>query len=260
MNLTPEWVTAIATIILVFSTIIYVFFTYKLTKETVKLREVETSPFMSLHIDGSSWVLRLIIKNIGKAPAYNISFNIDKKFESYFSCGCSLKDKISYFAPNQEIFFSLGKFSDLEKIEEKSIPIKVVYYSKDNNKFEESFSLEWKHLSGTLTDTNRLDKIKKAIDETTKELKETNKILKVKEYIITNKLKILEFNKKDNSIEFVFSNGYVDNISLSRIQKLKMKSIDKIYLDGGDLYDYTTNTIFLAEEIYFRLQKMRRIK
>ena len=32
MSLTPEWLTAIATVILVFATTIYVFFTYKLTE------------------------------------------------------------------------------------------------------------------------------------------------------------------------------------------------------------------------------------
>jgi hypothetical protein len=178
MTLTPEWVTAIATIILVFSTIIYVFFTYKLTKETVKLREVETSPFMSLHIDGSSWVLKLIIKNIGKAPAYNIHFDIDKKYESYFSCGCSLKDEISYFAPNQEIYFSLGQFSDLEKIEGKSIPIKVIYYSKNSNKFEDNFSLEWRHLSGTVTNTNPFEGMKDGINNIDKAIKELNTMVK----------------------------------------------------------------------------------
>ena len=42
-TMTPDWVTAIATIILVLATCIYVYFSYKLTKETIKLREVETS-------------------------------------------------------------------------------------------------------------------------------------------------------------------------------------------------------------------------
>lgn len=47
-GMTPDWVTAIATIILVAATCIYVYFSYKLTKETIKLREVETSPFISI--------------------------------------------------------------------------------------------------------------------------------------------------------------------------------------------------------------------
>jgi len=177
MSLTPEWITAISTIVLVFSTMIYVFFTYKLTKETVKLRELETSPFISLHIDGSSWLLKLIVKNIGKAPAYNIHFDIDKKFESYFSCGCSLNSKISYFAPTQEIFFSLGQYSDLEKIEEKSIPIKVTYYSKDNRKFEDNFSLEWQYLSGTVTNTNSIEGIKDGIKDINKSFEKLNKLI-----------------------------------------------------------------------------------
>ena len=47
MALTPEWITAIFTIILVVATIVYVFFSFRLTQETVKLREIETSPFVS---------------------------------------------------------------------------------------------------------------------------------------------------------------------------------------------------------------------
>ena len=51
--ITPDWVTAIATIILVLATCIYVYFSYKLTKETIKLREVETSPFISIIFEGN---------------------------------------------------------------------------------------------------------------------------------------------------------------------------------------------------------------
>lgn len=47
-TMTPDWVTAIATIILVLATCIYVYFSYKLTKETIKLREVEILPFISI--------------------------------------------------------------------------------------------------------------------------------------------------------------------------------------------------------------------
>ena len=37
-NMTPDWVTAIATIILVLATCIYVYFSYKLTKETLDFK------------------------------------------------------------------------------------------------------------------------------------------------------------------------------------------------------------------------------
>jgi len=50
MVFTPDWLTAFATVILVIATLVYVYFTYKLTKETTKLREVETTPLMSMFI------------------------------------------------------------------------------------------------------------------------------------------------------------------------------------------------------------------
>lgn len=76
-----------SSLILVIATIIYVVFTYKLSKETTKLREVETSPFISLNLEPfhNSPTLKLVVKNIGKAPAYNIGFSIDKEYKEFFS-------------------------------------------------------------------------------------------------------------------------------------------------------------------------------
>ena len=63
-----------SSLILTFATIIYVGFTIVLARETRKLREVETTPFISLHFEAfyASQELKLIIKNIGKAPAYDL--------------------------------------------------------------------------------------------------------------------------------------------------------------------------------------------
>jgi hypothetical protein len=98
INLTPEWVTAVATIILVLTTIIYVYFAGKLTQETVKLREVETTPFISISFDISYQMVshsKLIIKNIGKAPAYSISFQVDDKYIS-LEMNTEVKKSIRY--------------------------------------------------------------------------------------------------------------------------------------------------------------------
>ena len=67
-----NWVTAGATVFLVIVTIIYVYFSYKLTQETIRLRKVETSPFISIIFDisfDSTSCSKITIKNIGKAPA-----------------------------------------------------------------------------------------------------------------------------------------------------------------------------------------------
>jgi len=83
-------------LILTLATIVYVGFTIVLAKETRKLREVETSPFISLHFEAfyNGGKLKLIIKNIGKAPAYNITFSLEEKFAKYFNSDFTIKQKI----------------------------------------------------------------------------------------------------------------------------------------------------------------------
>lgn len=121
----PDWVTAIATVVLVAATLVYVYFSSKLTKETVKLREVETTPFISLHFEAfyASRELKLIIKNIGKAPAYNITFSLEEKFEKYFKY--NFKNKIAYFAPNQQFVVVADYFNKFEESKEPNIPIRL---------------------------------------------------------------------------------------------------------------------------------------
>ncbi len=253
---TPEWVTAFATIILVATTIIYVFFAGKLTQETVKLREVETTPFISMYIK-PGLMLNLIIENIGKAPAYDIEFVMDEKHQSCFRCGCDFKHKISYFSPNQQLVIHMDQYSSLEKLDFDSIPIKVKYSSKDGQLFEEVFTIEWKYLSGTALDTNNLVEIKKAIKEAAKEITELHKTIKDKEYFVTNKLKILEFVKTDTDISFVFSNGFIIKVPINEFnEKIGINSIEQVRANKGDLFDYSTRLTYTAEEIYDKVQNI----
>ncbi len=168
-----------SSLILMFATLVYVYFTYKLTKETTKLREVETTPFMSIYIKVDS-KLSLIVENIGKAPAYDIEFKMDKKYISCFPCGCDFKHKISYFSPNQQLPICMDQYFNLEKLDFDSIPIEVKYSSKDGQLFEEVFTIEWKYLSGSALETDNLVEIKKAIEETAEEIKELHKTIKDK--------------------------------------------------------------------------------
>jgi len=253
---TPEWVTAFATTILVATTIVYVFFAGKLTQETVKLREVETTPFISMYIK-PGLMLNLIIENIGKAPAYDIEFVMDEKYQSCFQCGCDFKHKISYFSPNQQLIIYMDQYSNLEKLDFDSIPIKIKYSSKDGQLFEEIFTIEWKYLSGSALNSDNLEEIKKAIKETAKEIKELHKTIKDKEYFVTNKLKILEFVKTDTDISFVFSNGFIIKIPINEFtETIDINSIEQVHANKGDLLDYSTRLTYTAEEIYNKIQSI----
>lgn len=178
LSFTPDWVTAVATIILVLATCIYVYFSYKLTKETIKLREVETSPFISIIFDISFQAVshsKIIIKNIGKAPAYNITFKIDKKYLSHFN-GYTFENNIEYFAPDQEFYILANGFNNLKEAGFESIPITVNYKSNDDRTFNEIFNLRWQPFQ--YYEKNTLEDIKKSFDNLNKEVKELNKTLK----------------------------------------------------------------------------------
>ncbi len=168
-----------SSLILMFATLIYVYFTYRLTRETTKLRELETTPLMSAYIQ-SSTPLKIIIKNIGKAPAYNIKFSIAEKYKPLFACGCSLDHEMSYFSADQELIFPIKSYDDVDQTDFENIPLEVQYCSKDTRSFSDKFSLEWRYLSGTKVDEDNLATINSSIKDLAKELKSISETIKEK--------------------------------------------------------------------------------
>ena len=256
--ITPDWVTAIATIILVFATCIYVYFSYKLTKETIKLREVETSPFISIIFDISFQAVshsKIIIKNIGKAPAYNIIFKVDEKYLPHFN-GYTFENTIQYFAPEQEFYILADGFNNLKEAGFESIPITVNYKSKDDRNFSELFNLKWQHFQYFGKDT--LQDIKKSFDDLNKEIKELNKTVKNKKYFVSNKLSVLEIEKKDDYVQFIFSNGEVCRVERTSIADIGFKDIENVHVDDGDLQDFSTRIKFTAEEVFNNIRRLSK--
>jgi len=253
IKITPEWLSAISTVILVLATIIYVFFTYKLTKETTKLREVETTPFISIYFDTTFPAVnrsKIIIKNIGKAPAYNISFDINEKYIELFN-GYTFTNTISYFAPNQEFHILVDGFNIMSEKGYENISITVNYQSQDNRKISDLFNLEWGYIA--CYEKDNIADIGQALEDIKKEINTVNKTIKDKEYYITTKLKILKLEKTDMYLKFVFSNGYLGKICNDEISKLGISKIEEIYIDNGNLLDYSFDMKFTAEEIYYKL-------
>lgn len=254
--ITPDWVTAIATIILVVATCIYVYFSYKLSRETIKLREVETSPFISIIFDTSFKSVshsKVLIKNIGKAPAYNITFKVDEKYLPHFN-GYTFENKIEYFAPDQEFFILADGFNNLKEAGFDSIPITVNYKSKDNRNFIELFNLKWQHFHYFENDI--LEDIKKSFDNLNTQMKELNKTVKNKKYFVSNKLSVLEIEKNDNYVQFIFSNGKIYKVDRKSIAHIGFKDIEQVYVDDGDVQDYSTRIKFTAEELFSKIKEL----
>jgi hypothetical protein len=135
-----------SSLVLMFATLVYVYFTYKLTKETTKLREVETSPFINAYIDIKQGISKIVISNIGKTPAYNLNIEFEEEKlkeirRDIFGNSVGLhKAKIKYFGVGQKISFPFMT----EKLYDKEIILVLNYKSKDNHNFEERIFLSLK--------------------------------------------------------------------------------------------------------------------
>lgn len=247
----PDWISALSALILVIATCIYVIFSYKLTQETKKLREVETSPFISLQLEPFRYsnYFQLVIKNIGKSPAYNITFTIDEKYIELFRF--NFHTKISYFSPEQKIEALSKPYKELLELDFSFIPITVIYYSKDNRKFTETFNLEWNYYDGVLLENNPYDKIEKELKNISTHLKS---ISNKKESI--QRIKIVELDITDYFLICIFNNGYLGKVPISQSKKLGIKSVNKLIRSNNGLLDRDTNLLYTAEELYYKFKTL----
>lgn len=112
-------ITIILALLMFFATVIYVYYTGQLLKETIALRKVETSPFIGSSIQIRQGFSFIIIKNIGKAPAYNLDISFEESiFEDIKATESAINyTQINYFGVNQEISipFDTKKLVDLKK-------------------------------------------------------------------------------------------------------------------------------------------------
>lgn len=149
MILTPEWITALSTVLLLLATSIYVYFSYKLTQETIKLREVETSPFITVKIEPHNYsqMLKLEIENIGKAPAYNVNVIFDNELlESYKDKQYKLpQTQINYLPIGQKITTLIGMVNEIQN-EISDFKIYINYKSREQKLFEENIVLNYKFM------------------------------------------------------------------------------------------------------------------
>ncbi|MCT7616261.1 hypothetical protein N5U05_00725 [Aliarcobacter butzleri] len=254
-------ITALSSLLLVIATIVYVTFTYKLFAETKKLREVETSPFISLVLSPfrSSIHLSLKIKNIGKAPAYNISFEIEEKYSDIFRF--NFKNNINYFSPEQEIEAFGKEYAFFIALEVDNIPIKVIYYSKDKTKYEEVFLLEWNSLDGILLGDDNLGNIEKHLKKISENFEKQIKVIQNNKEIIS-RIAIIEIEKTNFHFKCLFNNGYLGKIANSKIKELGLNDLSKVELVNNQIHDKSISLIFKSEEIYYKFLKIEneRIK
>lgn len=132
------------------------------------------------------------------------------------------------------------------------------FESKEDRTFCDFFTLRWQHFQ--FYEKNILQDIKNSFDNLNKEIKELNKTIKNKKYFVSNKLSVLEIEKKDDYIQLIFSNGEICKIEKEYIANIGFKDMENVYIDDGDIQDYSTRTKFTAEEIFNNIKNLKGYK
>ncbi len=118
------------------ATVVSVFLNRRLVNETVALRKAEMDPDIALYIEPRRLqhnLFDIVIRNVGRGPAYNVSFDIEPKVkvgegdESHLSRLAILRDGLKYLAPEQELRTFVGTYHDLDT---GRMTITVSYYAK----------------------------------------------------------------------------------------------------------------------------------
>lgn len=104
-------------LLLILITTIYVFLTYKILKNIKKEREDRMRPY--IHIREYlkfSFIECLLIKNVGKTAAKNVSFQLDKDIYQYGDTQRNIKDLslfkegVKFFPPEAEYHINLAQY------------------------------------------------------------------------------------------------------------------------------------------------------
>ncbi len=135
------------------ATILYVIFTYRLLKETIKARRQQSRPYVLADVEYSNYSLKVVVKNIGNDGACNVNVSTDPIIDNPFS-------KIEFLAPNKEIF------NVITYIVNKDSPQKynfiIDYYDSYKNKYHNEYSINVSNLIENMDeyDNNLLSALK----------------------------------------------------------------------------------------------------
>jgi hypothetical protein len=171
--------------------VLNVLFAYFLVKETVELRKVETEPEIAIYLQKNSVMLTfwdIVVKNIGKGAAFNISFVFDhdadmiKKQQTRKITDLSFFQGAHYLGPGQEY---KSFFCGQELFQKPLLPplvINAIYLNKNKKKFTNEYVIDPGIYWGTEYEPH------KSIDDICENLKDIdNKLKKISENLAEEK-------------------------------------------------------------------------
>jgi len=107
------------------STVAYAVLTWRLTKETIAMREAQTDPHIAVSVEphaGFINLIEMVIENHGPGPARNVTFQLDGDFIVDKESGTRLSEThlfrygISYLSPRQHVRFFMGSLVEHQEL------------------------------------------------------------------------------------------------------------------------------------------------
>jgi len=187
LNQNASLVTVMFTAVVAIATVAYALLTYTLVKETIRLREAETEPQISLHAERdreTPELLHLVLSNMGKGPAYSVQTTFDadaalvqimREQINFDLNEVSFLKGLRYVVPGQEFRTLLSTVKMLSP--EPPLPalrFEVTYSNRRGHEYSEQFLLDPLEFKGQgWPGGSRLADAIKGVQAELRELRET---------------------------------------------------------------------------------------
>lgn len=165
--------------IVMLSTVIYALLTWKLTKETMKMRKAQTEPKIVFFFEPSHvgiHFLDLVIKNVGLGVAYNVTFRILEEFPVRDGKKLSdidfIREGINYMPPDYSIrSYMLNFLESYKNVIDKKIKVEIKCQNLEGIQISEIITLNMSQFKGIQSlGEDPMAKIAKNIESMSKEI------------------------------------------------------------------------------------------
>jgi hypothetical protein len=160
------FVSALATLGLLWVTRQYVNQTKKLVDETATMRKIQSDPLVIVDFFEEEHGFSskcLVFKNVGKSTAYNIkatfSFKSDPSKDLFSSIEHNLNTSgvvnpgIHFLQPERSYALKVGGPSDYRELYGLTIHITLSYYDEQQNPISKEYHIDFNYLKGVLSST-----------------------------------------------------------------------------------------------------------
>ena len=216
---------AILTFILAIITGIYAYLTWRMVKETKRMREIQSEPNISIFYRSKEEYISLIdivIKNIGQGPAHNLKFEVNPDFKYSDEKNISelnlFKRGLKNLPPNQELVFFLNSLvAMLDKKLCLSFDMIVKYEDASGKKFKSIYNIDLSEVMG-LRHVGE-PPLKKIADQAEKLVNEIRKL-----YSHYPQMKVITYTKSEIDEENKKIKEYYENKEKERRRQEEGKS------------------------------------